>query len=73
MITIKFGRDNEVRKAATEFTTVGQVLRNASLKSTLGFGDNVEAHVNGAAVGGTFALRDGDIVVLITKANSKGC
>ena len=72
MITIKFGANNEVTQNAANFTTVGAVLRNAGLKSTLGFGDNVEAHVNGNAVSSTYALRDGDIVVLITKANSKG-
>lgn len=72
MITIKFGADNQVTKAAGSFTTVNAVLRDAGLKTTLGFGDNVEAHVNGSAVPGAYALRDGDIVVLITRANSKG-
>jgi translation initiation factor IF-1 len=72
MIKIKFGHSNEVNKSADVFTTVGAILRNASLRTALGFGDNVEAHVNGAAVNNSYALRSGDIVELVTKANSKG-
>ena len=72
MITIKFGHNNEVRKPAATFTTVGAVTRNAALRTTLGFGDNVQAMVNNAEVPTTYSLRSGDVVELITKANAKG-
>jgi hypothetical protein len=72
MIVVQFGRDNEIRKPAAQFPTVNTVVNSATLKNALGFGSNVEAHVNGAAVNGGFALRSGDVVTLITRANSKG-
>ena len=72
MITIKFGMDNELRKTVSEFATTGSIMRNAGLRSDLGFGDNVESHVNGVAVNSSYALRDGDIVTSIPRANSKG-
>jgi hypothetical protein len=72
MITIKFGHNNQITKPASSFTTVSAVLRNAGLRTALGFGDNVEAHVNSAAVGSSYGLRSGDIVELITRANAKG-
>lgn len=72
MITIRFGVNNEVSKPAASFATVRQVLSNATLRTQLGFGDNTEARVNGQTVTASYALRSGDIVELITKANSKG-
>ena len=72
MITIRFGVNNEDTRPASDFTTVRQVLSNASLRTQLGFGDNTEARVNGTTVGAGYALRDNDVVDLVTKANTKG-
>lgn len=72
MIVIKFGLDNELRKDVAEFPSVGAILRNPTLQAALGFGDNIQAHVNESEVPDTYALRDGDLVELTTRANSKG-
>lgn len=73
MITIKFGIDNEVRKTIEQYPTTGAILRDAALRTVLGFGDNTVAMVGGTTVESSYALRDGDVVELVTRANSKGC
>ena len=72
MITITFGLDNSASRTVTETPTVAAALDSASLKADLGFGDNVEARIDGVTVPASTVLQDGDEVVLVTKASSKG-
>lgn len=51
--------------------TVAGVLNNASLRAVLGFGSNVEAHINGVAQPGNTPVRAGHVLTLVTRANSK--
>jgi len=71
MLTITFGLSNSVTKAAESYPTVNSVISDASLRQVLGFGDNVEARVNGVTCDVGQALADGDVITLVTKANSK--
>jgi hypothetical protein len=52
-------------------TTIGSVLRNASYKAILGYGDNVKALVNGVEQPDDAQVSDGITIVLETRANSK--
>lgn len=70
-ITTRFGATNELTKEFSEGTTVSQLLSNQSVKATLGFGDNVQAVVNGSILAGNTVLDDGDVVTIESKANSK--
>ena len=72
MITIISGVSNSVSREVSQYPTVSSVLSDANLKSFLGFGDNVEARVNGAVALGTQTLKDGDSVQIVTAANTKG-
>ena len=69
-IKIKFGPNNSVEKAVDQYPTVDDILRDDDLKALMGFGNNVEAHVNGNA--GVSILQDNDEVTLVTRASTKG-
>lgn len=71
MITIRFGVSNMLERPISLFPTVSSVITSPDLRTALGFGDNVEAQVNG--VSGTEILSDGDVVDLVSRANTKGC
>lgn len=70
-ITTRFGATNELTKGFPEGTRVSQLLSNQSVKATLGFGDNVQAVVNGSILAVNTVLDDGDVVTIESKANSK--
>lgn len=70
-INIRFGATNELTKELPEGTTVAALLANQSVKVGLGFGDNVQAVVNGSILSGSTVLDDGDAVTIESKANSK--
>lgn len=70
-VTIRFGASNELSKAVPAGTTVGTILRDANVKAVLGFGDNVQAVVDGVVQRDTAPLDDGDVVTVETRANSK--
>jgi len=71
MITITFGLSNSVTKDVDSYPTVNSIIADPSLRQVLGFGDNVEARVNGVTCDVGQYLSDGDTVSLVTKANSK--
>ena len=70
MITIRFGVANQLDRPLNAYPTVTSILRNPDLRTALGFGDNVEAQVNGVA--GTEVLSDGDMIDIVSRANTKG-
>lgn len=70
-ITVRFGSTNEITKEVRDGITVDQVLRDASFKAALGFGDNVQGLIDGAVQPGSNTLEDGDTLVVETRANSK--
>ena len=66
-VTIKFGMDSVTK----HYNTTNEVLSDSGLASFLGFdASRVDTYVNGSAHTGQ--LQDGDVVVLNTKANTKG-
>ena len=69
-ITISFGPSNEVTKPVDQYPTVASIIGDANIKQFLGFGNNVEARVNG--VSDQTTLVDGDRVELVTRASTKG-
>jgi len=72
MIKISFGVNNSVDKDASKYPTVTHVLQDANLQQFLGYGNNVEARVNGVTAVDGQRLMSGDVVELVTKANKKG-
>jgi len=68
-VAVSYGLDNSITLAATN---VGEILSNDRAKQFLGYGDNVEAVVNGVVVGGDYNLMNGDTVTLRAKAGNKG-
>ena len=69
-IIMKYGVDTH-EVTVTENATVGSVLRNASNKVILGYGDNVKALVHGVEQPEDAQLSDGLTLVIETRANSK--
>ena len=66
-VTVKFGMDSVTRN----YSTTQEILNDSNLASFLAFdSDRVDTYVNGSQHTG--GLLDGDVVVLNTKANSKG-
>ena len=70
-VTIRFGASNELSKSVPEGTTVGSILCDNNVKAVLGFGDNVQAVLDGVVQRDSAPLADGDILVIETRANSK--
>lgn len=71
-VTIKFGAGNELTKQFDAGTSVGDIINDDAIQSNLGFGDDVEGYVDGAAVGEDYQPREGQVVSLRTRANTKG-
>ena len=71
-ITISYGVNNSVTKSENDYPTVCAVLRDQDLRQFMGFGDNIEARVGGIGVDASYALENGDLVELVSKANEKG-
>jgi molybdopterin converting factor small subunit len=71
-ILIRYGVNNSVSKPVGEFPTVSSVLTHSGLRQFLAFGDNVEARIDGVAVDGGTALKDGDTIDIVSRANTKG-
>lgn len=70
-IQINYGASNGVVRDVSEFTTVAEILGDSELQAVLGFGENVEAYVNGER--GITELRDGDVIDIRTVSAKKGC
>lgn len=71
-IKISFGINNDANKPVSDYPTAGHVLQDANLKQFLGFGNNVEARINGTTAPDNQVLVDGDTIELVTRANKKG-
>ena len=69
-ITISYGVSNSLVKSLMYFPTVSSILKDAELKQHMGFGENVEARVNGSP--GVEHLSPNDVVEIVSRANSKG-
>ena len=66
-VTIKFGVDSVTKN----YSSTQDILSDSGLASFLGFDSSrVDTYVNGSSYNGV--LDDGDVVVLNTKANTKG-
>lgn len=66
-VTVKFGMDS----VSKHYNNTSEILSDNGLASFLGFDSSrVETYVNGSQYNGV--LDDGDVVVLNTKANTKG-
>lgn len=70
-ITLRYGTANALTRGVNAGTTVKQVLTNQSFRAALGFGDNVIAKINGAAVRDDLYVTDGLVIDLETAANQK--
>jgi len=72
MITISAGIGASTTRETSQYPTAGAVLRCQNLRAILGFGDNVEAVVNGSRAEHGTSLQDGDRVLIQNRANDKG-
>lgn len=70
-ITVKYGSGNSLTKTFPVGTTVDGVLKNDAIKGALGFGNNVEGHVDGVPQTGSTSLRDGITLAVYDKACQK--
>ena len=69
-INISYGADS-ITKSLPVGTTVGQVIRNSSIKAVLGYGDSIRALVEGVEMDNNTQLGDGCDLRIETRANSK--
>lgn len=70
-VRVSFGGGNSVERSVPEGTTVGTILSDRSVKSFLGFGDNVKAVIDGTAQDASAPLSDGDHILVETVSNQK--
>jgi tetrahydromethanopterin S-methyltransferase subunit A len=63
-VTIFFGSTNSITKNFAVGTTVGQVLKNESVRAGLGFGSNVVGHLCGAPQGDGVVLYDNAVLTV---------
>lgn len=70
MNNLRFGATNSLR-----VNLVGQlvsaVLANAAYRGALGFGQNVQAKINGAPVDGNYVIREGETIDIENRAQEK--
>jgi molybdopterin converting factor small subunit len=69
-VTIKHGLTGRLTKEVEMGTTVGQLIRDPNTRGSLGYGENVNALINGDSVGMDEEVEDGD-VILIQKSEAK--
>ena len=53
------------------YDSVASVVEDDNLRAILGHGDNVDASINGVPATMNTAVRDGDTINLVTRANAK--
>jgi tetrahydromethanopterin S-methyltransferase subunit H len=70
-VTVEFGPINSTTKQFPAGTTVGDVIRNPSVRAALGHGDNVQATVDNVPQSMNTVLEDGDTIQLEVVANQK--
>lgn len=69
-ITLRYGIDSASR-AVPYNATVGDVVKNATNKAALGYGDNIRALINGVPVPMEALAPNGCTITVETAANSK--
>ncbi len=70
MNTLKYGISNALTlKLAGK--KISEVLASSSFQSALGYGQNVQARINGRITEGDYVIKDNDVVDLETIANRK--
>jgi hypothetical protein len=70
-IKISYGVDEIPKFFPGDSVTVKEVITNGTIKSALGFGDNVRVLLNGVELSQDAHLGDGDEITIETRANSK--
>lgn len=70
-VKVSFGGGNSIERSVPEGTTVAAILSDRSVKSYLGFGDNVKAVIDGTAQEGSAPLSQGDHIQVETVSNQK--
>lgn len=68
-ITIQYGSGNQISKNIDGELTVGQAI--TQFRNVLGYGQNVEGHLDGIPQGNDISLEDGDVLSIHDKACSK--
>ena len=71
-LKIVFGAGNEITVPADKYGSVGEILTDSNLQAFLGFGESVEARLDGIAVSGSSSVANGGTLSIETKANTKG-
>lgn len=69
-VTIKYGVES-LTKTYPSTPTIGQITSDPSIRAALGFGDNVNALINGVAQPSTVGVPENSVVVIETAANRK--
>jgi hypothetical protein len=69
-ITIRYGIESITKEVSCSMT-VGQVKTNPTFSAALGYGNNVDALINGVSVPNEAIVPDGATVVIETACNSK--
>lgn len=69
-INIKYGSRNQNFDFA-EGTSIDNVLNDSAIRGALGYGQSVEAHLDGVPQKGSITLRDGDTLSVHDKQCSK--
>jgi len=69
--TISFGADYAIPAAPHVGRTVSSILNDGSVRTTLGFDDNVQGYVRGQAVDGNYVLAEGDSLSIQSRAAQK--
>lgn len=70
-VSISYGADNSLTRSVPQGTKVGQLLADPAIKAALGFGDNVQAVIDGARQEAGATLRNGDEIVVESRACAK--
>ncbi len=69
---VKFGIGNSLTKDTANYPTVASVLQDNNLKAALGFGDSVDAFVNGVQAPVDAPTIGGSVISIQTRAHTKG-
>lgn len=69
-VQIAFGA-NSVNFTFPEGSTASAVVRDNRVQAALGYGDNVQAVINGVVLQDRTPVEDGDSITVETKANQK--
>lgn len=72
-VTIKFGPGNSVTtEKFVSGSTVGDLSADDSIRSALGYGDDVQFHMHGQDMPEHVQLQNGDVVTVVQAPGKKG-